>query len=177
MNLKVKVLAAALAVAGTAILTTGGYDLIQQSEGKINKVYLDPVGIPTVCYGHTNSNLRLGMTFTDAECDLLFRSDVAKHQVPLLGPKNCIGFAPLNNGQRDALTSLTFNIGNGAFCKSTLARKLRVYDYAGASAEFPKWKNAKGKVLPGLVTRRAHERCLFDGRKDCKYDVKTLVKW
>jgi len=177
MNLKAKVLAAAMAVVGLAVLSTGGSDLIKQSEGRVNKVYLDPVGIPTVCYGHTNPNLRLGMTFTDAECDLLFRSDVVKHQVNILGHKNCIKSAPLTQGQLDAVTSLTFNIGNGAFCKSTLARKLRAYDYAGASAEFPKWKYAKGKVLPGLVTRRAHEHCLFDGRKDCKYDVKTLVKW
>lgn len=177
MDLKAKVLAAAIAVAGTAALSVGGSNLIQQSEGKVNRVYLDPVGIPTVCFGHVNPHLRLGMVFTDAECNLLFRSDVVKHQAPIIGPKNCIKSAPLTQGQLDALTSLTFNIGNNAFCKSTLARKLSARDYRGASAEFPKWKNAKGKVLPGLVTRRAHERCLFDGRSDCKYSVKVLVKW
>lgn len=176
MDLKAKVLAAALTVTGAVALSISGSNLIKESEGKRNAVYRDPIGILTVCYGHVNPNLRLGMRFTDAECDLLFRSDVAKHQVPIIGPKNCIKDAPLTQGQLDAVTSFTFNVGNGKFCKSTLAKKLAARDYAGASREFPKWKYAGGRVLPGLVTRRAEERCLFEGRSDCRYSLKELTK-
>lgn len=161
---------------GSLLLGVAGADLIKTSEGKVNRVYLDAVGVPTACYGHTSPHLRMGMTFTDAECDLLFRSDVVKHQVPLVGPRNCIRSAPLTGNQLDALTSLTFNIGNANFCKSTMARKLAARDYAGASAEFPKWKYAKGRVLPGLVVRRAKEQYLFNSHSAWKpYSVKQLV--
>ena len=68
---------------------------------------------------------------------------------------------PLSQSQFDALVSLVFNIGGGAFRKSTLLQKLNAGDYAGASNEFMRWIKAKGRVLGGLVTRRAAERALF----------------
>lgn len=175
---KSKVLAGATAIlaSGSLLLGVVGADLIKTSEGKVNRVYTDAVGVLTVCYGHTSPYLRKGMTFTDAECDLLFRSDVVKHQVPLVGPGNCIKSAPLTGNQRDALTSLTFNIGNSAFCKSTLARKLGARDYKGASKEFGKWVYGGGRVLPGLTVRRAKEQILFNSTSAWKpYTVKQLV--
>lgn len=157
-------MAAALSILASSSLLLGvaGANLIKTSEGKVNSVYADAVGVLTVCYGHTSPYLRKGQTYTDDECDMLFRSDVVKHQKPIYGPTNCIKSAPLNSNQLDALTSLTFNIGNGNFCKSTLAKKLAARDYTGASKEFSKWKYAGGRVLPGLVTRRAKEQVLFD---------------
>lgn len=175
---KSKVLAAAASfvASGSLILGVAGADLIKTSEGKVNRVYSDAVGVLTVCYGHTSPLLRKGMTFTDAECDLLFRSDVIKHQAVLVGPRNCIKSVPLTGNQLDALTSLTFNIGNTNFCKSTLARKLSVKDYDGASKEFGKWKYAKGRVLTGLVIRRAKEQILFNSPAYWQpYSVKQLV--
>lgn len=89
---KSKVLAAAASfvASGSLLLGVAGANLIKVSEGKVNSVYSDAVGVLTVCYGHTSPYLRKGMTFTDRECDLLFQSDVIKHQVPLVGPRNCI---------------------------------------------------------------------------------------
>lgn len=177
---KSKVLAAAGSVLASSSLLLGiaGSNLIKTSESKLNAAYRDPVGIVTVCYGHTSPHLRMGMTFTDAECDLLFRSDVAKHQMVLRGPKNCIRSAPLNQNQLDAVTSLTFNIGNGAFCKSTMARKLAARDYAGAAAEFPKWRYAGGRVLRGLELRRSKEQALFLRPEPAKPTaIKHLVSW
>lgn len=170
--LKQRVLSAAAAVVATGTLSLGvtGANLIQSSEGTIYKAYRDPVGIITACTGHTSPYLRMGMTFTKAECDLLFKSDVIKHQKVIIGKGNCIKDAPLNPNQIDAVTSLVFNIGTGNFCKSTLARKLSARDYAGAAKEFPKWKYAGGKVLPGLVIRRSKERALFNSRS-------TWVSW
>ena len=134
------------------------------------------MGVLTVCYGHTSPLLRKGMVFTNDECDLLFKSDVAKHQKVLVGPKNCIKSAPLTGNQLDAVTSLTFNIGTGNFCSSSLARKLASKDYSGASKEFPKWKYAKGRVLPGLVIRRANEQRLFNSNSIWKpYILRNLT--
>jgi lysozyme len=69
----------------------------------------------------------------------------------------------LNQGQYDALVDFTYNLGPAALQGSTLLRKLNAGDYAGAAAEFPKWCHAGRAVLPGLVTRRARERAMFEG--------------
>lgn len=158
-DLKTRVLAAA--ASGAIVLGTAGAGLIQSSEGLRYAVYKDPVGIPTVCWGHTDPNLRLGQTYSYNECVILFRSDVFQHQKALYGPTNCIKSATLSHNQSDALTSIAFNLGVPKFCGSTLAKKVAHRDYAGAALEFPKWKYAGGKVLPGLVTRRANEQKLF----------------
>lgn len=82
--------------------------------------------------------------------------------------------APLSQNQFDALCDFVFNVGPGkkgvkdGFVvlksgePSTMLRRLNASDYAGAAAEFPKWTKASGKVMPGLVTRRAAERALFE---------------
>ena len=70
---------------------------------------------------------------------------------------------PLNQGQYDALVDFTYNLGPAALQGSTLLRKLNAGDYAGAAAEFPKWCHAGREVLPGLVTRRARDRAMFEG--------------
>ena len=68
----------------------------------------------------------------------------------------------IDQNQFDALVSLTYNIGAGAFRNSTLLKKLNVGDYHGASAQFDVWNKASGRVLQGLVNRRSVERTLFD---------------
>lgn len=68
---------------------------------------------------------------------------------------------PITADQFGALVSLTYNIGPVALAQSTLLRKLNAGDSAGAADEFPKWRKAGGRVLPGLVRRRAAERELF----------------
>lgn len=69
---------------------------------------------------------------------------------------------PVSEGQANAFTSLSFNIGTGAFCNSTLVRKLNQYDYQGACQEILKWDKFKGKPLKGLTIRRQGEykQCL-----------------
>lgn len=161
----------------TLVIGAAGGLLIQNSEGKVNKAYRDPVGIWTICYGHTGPDVYKGLVASDAQCEAWFIADVKKHQAVLYGPQSCIGDAlkPQTN-RMDAVTSFTFNVGNAKFCGSTLAKKLKAKDYIGAAAEFPKWKYAGGKVLPGLVTRRANERGLFNSTAPWKpYTLKAAV--
>ncbi len=77
----------------------------------------------------------------------------------------CIGDVPLHQHEWDAFVSLTFNIGSGAFCKSTLVQKLRAGDYAGACDQIRRWDRFNGKPLPGLTKRRAaeHAQCVGAG--------------
>jgi lysozyme len=150
-----------------AIVGAAGLSLTMTSEGKVNRVYRDPVGILTACYGHTGPELRMGQTFTDAQCQALLRADLASHQAYVRSgsPRNCISNVLLNQNQLDAVTDFVFNVGPTAFCKSTLAARLRLRDYPGAAAQFPKWvyarKNGQAVRLPGLVIRRDRERRLF----------------
>lgn len=147
-------------VAPTAAVLIGaaGLTLIKEEEGLRLSTYRDPVGIPTVCYGHTGPEVRMGQRYTQEQCEAILLKDIEEHKA---GLKRCVT-APLNQNQQDALTSFAFNLGVGATCKSTLVRKLNAGDYAGASAEFPRWVYAKGERLPGLVRRRAREQRLFN---------------
>lgn len=139
----------------TALLTVsaGGAAFVSQHEGRKLRAYKDPVGIVTVCDGHT-STARLGQVKTPAECDALLRGDLraAEEAVRRLVK------VPLSQETFDALVSFVFNVGEGNFAKSTLLKKLNRGDYVGACNELPKWSYARGVPLPGLVTRRSEER-------------------
>ena len=60
-----------------------------------------------------------------------------------------------------SLASIIYNIGSGNFQRSTLRMKLNRGWYEDAANEFPKWRRAGGRILKGLVKRRAKERELF----------------
>lgn len=126
-------------------------------EGTVFRTYRDPIGVLTSCRGHTGPELRMGQTFTAEQCDQQLYADLLKHAEAL----DCIK-TPLSDGQKAAFISFAFNIGNGAFCGSTLARKANGGDLMGACAELSRWTLAAGKELPGLVNRRRAERELCE---------------
>jgi lysozyme len=64
---------------------------------------------------------------------------------------------PMYQHEFDAYVSLTYNIGQRAFCGSTLAKKLNALDYPGACKEILKWDKFKGQPLRGLTIRRQAE--------------------
>jgi len=64
---------------------------------------------------------------------------------------------PIAQHEFDAYLSFTYNVGAGAFCRSTLAKKLNEGKYEEACTELKKWVYAGGKTLPGLVNRREQE--------------------
>lgn len=129
-------------------------------EGMVPSTYADPVGIPTLCYGHTGPDVTPGRVATLDECQALLHGDIAEAYA---GVQECIG-VPMLAYQAAALTSFTFNVGRGNLCRSTLARKANYGDWIGACAELSKWTYAKGIQLPGLVKRRAAERAICEGK-------------
>lgn len=68
---------------------------------------------------------------------------------------------PLSANQASALTSLVYNIGKGAFGASTILKRVNAQQWAEAQEEFHRWREAGGRVLNGLVRRRAVEAWLF----------------
>jgi lysozyme len=124
-----------------------------------------PNDVPTIGWGHTGPDVKLGMVWTNAQADAAYEADTAEVVAPL---NRALFGIPTTQGQFDALFSFAYNEGIGApalrgkgLLGSTLFRKHKVGDYAGAADEFPKWNKQAGVVLKGLTRRRAAERALY----------------
>lgn len=118
-----------------------------------------PGDVPTIGFG-TTEGVKLGDKTTPPKALERALRDVSKFEA---GLKRCVK-VPLHQHEYDAFVSLAYNIGIGAFCGSTLVRKLNEGDYAGACAEISRWDKQGGRVLRGLVNRRAQERAKCEGR-------------
>lgn len=147
------------AAAGVGIIAMATL-IIAPFEGKVNTPYRDPVGILTVCYGHTGADVGTRRR-TDAECLQLLEADVKKHAKAL----ECTD-GRYNLHQGAAIVSHAYNIGVAGFCRSSAAKAARAGDYATACQKLALHVKAKGKVLPGLVTRRNFERAICEGDFD-----------
>ena len=141
-----------------------GIELIKAHEGLRLDAYPDPAKgweVPTIGYGHTTAAgppvVKRGMRITAQEADAILRGDVVKVENYV----TILTHVPLTQNQFDALVSFTFNLGPGNLERSTLRKKLNAGDYKGAADEFHSWKYGGGKVMPGLVKRRAAEARLF----------------
>ena len=145
-----------------------GLGLIKAHEGKRLAAYLCPAGVWTIGYGHTSAAgdpaVAAGMTITAQEADAILSNDIDLFEdgVAKLLRKARVNLVEPH--EFDAMVSLAFNLGLGAFARSTvLARYLRG-DKAGAGAAFSFWVKANGQTLAGLVRRRKAEAKLFAGK-------------
>ena len=138
-----------------------GVDLICDFEGKRLVAYDDGVGVWTIGFGTTiypnGIRVKKGDTCTEAQAKAYMSHDLKKFEQAV----NSSVTIPLNQNQFDALVSLAYNIGTGAFNKSTLVKKLNAGDIRGAADQFDVWINAGGKRMQGLVKRRAREKALY----------------
>lgn len=136
------------------------------------QAYLDDLWVPpmsmsgmsgtpwTIGWGTTGPEIGPNTVWSESKCNERFDAHVNEFLAKLVKQ---IGGLGLNDHQIAACLSLSYNIGSAAFQGSTLLRKLKARDFAGAAEQFARWNKSKGKVLPGLVTRRAKERALFLG--------------
>jgi lysozyme len=140
-------------------ISEAGIDAIAQREGERLTAYPDPAtgGEPwTIGVGHTGG-VEQGDTITQDESRAFLAADLAKAEAAInRGVK-----VPISQNEFDALCSFTFNVGVANFMTSTLLRLLNIGDHKDAANEFPKWNRAAGKIMAGLVTRRAGERDQF----------------
>lgn len=151
MSLRNRLIAAgASAAVVTAAMVAGKW------EGERRNAYVDPVGIPTICFGRT-AGVRMGDKATEAECTAALIDDI---KTALADVDRCTPGMPPSS--RAAFASFAYNVGGSKYCGSTLARKAKAGDLRGACAELSRWVLAGGKELPGLVKRRADERALCE---------------
>lgn len=141
-------------LASGLVLSAAGLTTLQGHEAVVQKVYLDTTGTPTVCMGHTGSDLpSVGTAVSKAMCDQLTRQDVLKYSKDVQE----LVKVPITQAQFDALVDFDLNVGRGNFSRSTLLRKINLGQCVPAAAEFAKWQTSKGVVLRGLVVRRHDE--------------------
>lgn len=144
-----------------AIALTAAIALAIPAEGIVQKAYRDPIGLPTICMGHT-AGVKMGDFRTLPECQALLTQDMT-NAINIVD--KCVpGLpAPVLASFADAV----FNLGPNIACnstKSTAARYLAQRDYRAACNELPKWRFAKvagvSVPLPGLTKRREAEKQL-----------------
>lgn len=149
---------AALALSGAGLIAIAGY------EGYSGTAYRDTGGILTVGYGHTGAEITPGTRITAPQALKLLGRDVGRTEAAL---QKCLGAdALLTQGEWDAYTSLAYNVGAGAVCKSSIPRKLRAGQYAAACKtilDFDKVR-VNGRLIKsqGLANRRRseYEKCI-----------------
>lgn len=122
-------------------------------EGYSDRAYTPvPGDMPTIGFG-TTQGVKPGDTITPPKALQRALQDVQQYEGAI---KRCVA-VPLHQREYDAYTSLTYNIGQTAFCKSTLVRKLNAQDYEGACKEILRWDRFSGQPLSGLTKRRQAE--------------------
>lgn len=138
----------AWAIAASAAIAT---PFIANWEGKSNDPYRDIVGVQTVCYGETRADMR---RYTDAECLAMLDKATRGFVNEVLQCTPSLTYHPY---QLAAATSLAYNIGANAYCRSTVARRFNAGDMKGACDSFSAWVYAGGKRVKGLENRRKEE--------------------
>lgn len=157
-------------VGGSARFAPKGTLLVKENKKMIYE-YIDPIGLPTIGYGHllTDTEKKSGIILING-IRVNYKNGITMQQVLDLKRQDLARFetfvsnnvkVKLTQSMFDALVSFAFNVGNGNLQKSTLLRVLNRGDYRGAANEFVKWNRAGGKVLAGLTRRREAERKMF----------------
>lgn len=136
-----------------------GVELIRHFEGCRFDAYLCPAGVWTIGYGHT-AGVKEGDSIDQEAAEAFLIEDLETFERDVTN----LVKVPLTQQQFDALVSWTFNLGAGNLAESTLLKKLNNYQYAEVPEQMMRWVRAGGKVLDGLVRRRAAEAALFQSK-------------
>lgn len=149
-------------VAGSVMLLALVTATLTGFEGRRTTAYQDIVGIWTICEGITEG-VRPGDVRTPEECDALLREGIARYEA---GLDACLT-TPLPGRTKVALISWAWNVGIGAACKSTLVKLGNAGKLEAMCEQLPRWNRAGGKVVNGLVKRRAAELAMcLDGLRE-----------
>nr|WP_321456144.1 lysozyme [uncultured Cohaesibacter sp.] len=131
---------------------------IAQEEGEKLVAYKDIVGVWTICSGSTRG-VHKGMRKTVAECRELLRAEVAEYRGKLHRYFTSTTKERRLTAKRDtAYVSLAYNAGVSAIGKSTATRRLNAGNIKGGCQALTWWNKAGGRVIRGLVARRAREK-------------------
>lgn len=141
-----------------------GVELIKKYEGFSSSSYRCPAGVWTIGYGTTRINGRAvipGMKITEDRASELLMEDIESHFQSAVKLIDSEKLNLLNQNQIDALSSFVYNVGVGNFSSSTLRKRINSGNFNDVPAQLRRWTRAGGKVLRGLIRRRAEESALW----------------
>ena len=137
-------------------------DFVAEHEGLRLKTYLDSVNVPTVGWGHTGPDVKMGQSITREKALEYLRMDLGHAARRLASKVKPDVIDELADEQYAALLSFVFNLGAGNW---TIWKRLNAREYDRVPPELMKFVNAGGRRLQGLVNRRADE-CKLWGKGD-----------
>jgi lysozyme len=136
------------------VLSAASLTGIAVHEGYRDRAYIPVAGDrPTLGFGDAQG-VKLGDKTDPIRALIRLNQQAETFQQEM---RECIGNVPLYQHEWDAYVSLTFNIGSGAFCRSTLVKLLQQQNYTAACAQILRWDRFQGKPLAGLTKRRVDE--------------------
>lgn len=157
MTDKARIVVAALTLSASALVG------IAVHEGYRGDAYTPVRGdVPTIGFGDTHG-VKPGDKTDPVRALIRLNAHVENFQRQL---RACIGDVPMYQHEWDAIVSWAYNVGPQAACQSTLVKKIKARDYAGACAELLRWDKFQGRALPGLTARRQAEyrQCMGEGQ-------------
>jgi len=148
-----------------------GIEFLERHEGVVLKAYRDPVGILTIGAGLTKASgvidPRPGMQITKKEASRLLALALGQNYEPRVRK------AMPSANQQEFDGAVSFDWNTGAIHKASWVRSWRADDWLGVKARLARWKKGGGRVLPGLVRRRAEE---YDVMRHGNYGVRVVAK-
>lgn len=139
-------------------INAAGLAILKESESLRLHAYRCPAGILTIGWGHTGPDVHEGLTISAERAEELLQADLAAFEA---GVEKALGQTPATDNQFSAMVSLAYNIGLGAFKTTSVLAHHKEGRHGQAALAFLLWNKSKGKVLPGLTTRRDKERSLY----------------
>jgi len=135
-----------------------GLALIKHFEGCRLEAYLCPAGVWTIGYGHT-CGVKDGDVIDQEAAEAFLIEDLEEFE----GYVNSMTEVDLRQHEFDAMVAWVFNLGPGNFKESTLLNRINYGPMSDVPFQIQRWNKAGGKVLEGLVKRRAAEAALWKG--------------
>lgn len=124
--------------------------------------YLDIAGVPTACDGITKG-VKMGQRYTEAQCAAMLERELVVHAQGVMRCTPALA-GDGRDHQRVAAVLLAYNIGVGAYCGSTVAKRFNAGQWRAACDAFGMWNKARvnGTLRPvaGLTARRGRERAI-----------------
>jgi lysozyme len=132
---------------------------VKKHEGVWYTAKIDQIGTGkpvTWCYGETEGPVAVGTRFTPQQCDAMLSKKLVRYANSAV---SCI-YVPISAKMLASYIDFNYNVGEAAFCKSTVVRKLNQLDYEGACEAMRPWVNSGGQFRQGLLNRRIDEIAL-----------------
>lgn len=141
------------------MINQAGLDLIKEFEGLRLVVYKCPAGKTTVGYGHL-TDMAVGQTISLAQANAYLLDDIQDAQKAV----SDLVKVTLTENEYAALVSFVFNLGRGAFERSTMLKLLNRGMYDTVPPQLMRWTKVNGEDVAGLKRRRAAEARLWNTR-------------